>query len=100
VNHLPELERVRTKIDQLDQEIVQLLARRSLYVKQAGSLKQNESEVPAPERVEAVIRKVRDLAGNHGLDQDLVESVYRVMINEFIQLELRHQHEANGSHDS
>jgi isochorismate pyruvate lyase len=83
------LDEVREQIDRIDAEIVRLIARRSEQVARAGSLKVSRSDIPAPDRVEAVIRKVRDAAELEGVDPDLVEKVYRTMISEFIQQEIR-----------
>jgi isochorismate pyruvate lyase len=53
-------------------------------------LREKDTEgVKDPKRVEKVIKKVRDLAKEKGIDEDLVESVYRTMITEFIALEMK-----------
>jgi len=36
-----------------------------------------------------VIEKVRDLARDNDIDEDLVEAVYRTMIGQFINLEMK-----------
>ncbi|HEX3021826.1 MAG TPA: chorismate mutase [Lachnospiraceae bacterium] len=46
----------------------------------------------APNRVEAIIEKVKGLAVEEGIDAGLVESVYRTMISEFIGLEMKEFH--------
>ena len=83
------LTRVRAEIDQVDDELVAILARREQLVRRAGKLKTDESAVRAPERVEQVIAGVRRRAAAHGADADIVERVYRTMIDCNIDLELR-----------
>jgi isochorismate pyruvate lyase len=83
------LTRVRAEIDQVDDELVAILARREQLVRRAGELKSDESAVRAPERVEQVIAGVRRRAAAHGADADIVERVYRTMIDCNIDLELR-----------
>ena len=89
---LPEdcrcIEDVRENIDQIDRQIVALLAKRGSYVKQAARFKQNRAEVQAPQRVEQVIAKVTALADELGANQPVVEQVYRAMISAFINAEL------------
>lgn len=86
------LDEVRKSIDQLDQQMIQLLSERSQYVKQAASFKKNEDAVRAPDRVEAVIQKVRQLAIEYQLNPIVAENVYRAMIASFIEEEL-HEHQ-------
>ncbi|QHF47045.1 chorismate mutase [Pseudomonas sp. S35] len=82
------LEEVRDNIDRLDQQIVSLLAERGGYVSQAARFKKNADAVKAPQRVEQVIAKVRDLSHTLGANPDVTEQVYRAMISAFIQQEL------------
>ena len=53
------LEEVREQIDQIDDAIIRLIAERGKYVVQASMFKKDEKSVAAPNRVEAVIKKVR-----------------------------------------
>ncbi|TKJ58683.1 chorismate mutase [Pseudomonas sp. CFBP13506] len=82
------LEEVRDNIDRLDQQIVSLLAERGHYVSQAARFKKDTDGVKAPQRVEQVIAKVRDLSHMLGANPDVTEQVYRAMIAAFIQQEL------------
>ncbi|CRM27091.1 chorismate mutase [Pseudomonas marginalis] len=82
------LEEVRNNIDRLDQQIVTLLAERGRYVSQAARFKKDTDGVKAPQRVEQVIAKVRDLAQTVGANPEVTEQVYRAMIAAFIQQEL------------
>lgn len=95
-----QLAQVRAEIDRIDVEIVRLIAQRGQQVARAGSLKSSTSDVPAPDRVEAVIRKVRELASTEGADPHLVDTVYRTMIEAFIQRELRQVQESSNQNDA
>jgi isochorismate pyruvate lyase len=82
------LDEVRARIDQVDRQIVKLLAERGSYVKQAACFKKTIEDVKAPARVEQVIARVRMLSGEVGLDPAITEQVYRAMITAFIEAEL------------
>ncbi len=82
------LDEVRHNIDRLDQHIVALLAERGQYVSQAARFKKDADGVKAPQRVEQVIAKVRDLSHALGANPDVTEQVYRAMIAAFIRQEL------------
>jgi isochorismate pyruvate lyase len=88
IEEMESLADIRAQIDRLDQEIVALLAERGAYVRQAARFKRTEAEARAPERVEQVIGRVRELAEQWRLEPDVAERVYRAMIGAFVELEL------------
>jgi len=83
------LEQVRSHIDLIDQDLIELIATRQFYVDQAVRFKRTEQAVQAPERVEAVLAKVRAQAQAQGVDPNLIEALYKSMIQHFIQRELK-----------
>lgn len=83
------LEHAREKIDVLDTALIEIIATRQFYVDQAVRFKNSVQDVQSPERVEQVINKVRTQAIALGTDPDLVEHLYREMIQRFIQRELK-----------
>jgi isochorismate pyruvate lyase len=86
------LSEVRLRIDDLDTQLVALLARRQVLVGAAAGFKDDEHAVRAPERVDQVITAVRRKAMAAGLDPAVAEAIWRSMIAAFIELELaRHR---------
>jgi len=83
-----KLEKIRENIDRIDKQIVKLIAERSTYVAQAANFKKESDDVKAPQRVEKIINKVRGLAQEDCVNPDIVENIYREMINSFINFEL------------
>ncbi|MDJ0320019.1 chorismate mutase [Pseudarthrobacter sp. PS3-L1] len=90
-----QLAAVRIAVDEVDEQIVALIARRERLIRIAGTLKGDDAEVRAPGRVERVIEHVRSVAVKKDVDPDIVESTYRSMISGFIELEMKVHHE-NG----
>ncbi|RNA76576.1 chorismate mutase [[Curtobacterium] plantarum] len=82
------IEDVRNRIDQIDSELVKMIAQRSQCVKAAAAFKSDHSAVRAPDRVQQVIDKVRKQATEAGLPTVIIEKVYRAMIGAFIDYEL------------
>lgn len=80
-NDCHSMQELRGAIDALDAQIVQALARRATYIDRAIALKPAEG-MPArvDDRVEDVVAKVRGHAAASGLDPDLVEAMWRRMI--------------------
>lgn len=75
------LEDTRKEIDEVDREIISLIAKRIQLAQKAGQEKAN-SDIPmiAPEREEAVIQNVKQVAHSLGLDEAAIESLYHKII--------------------
>lgn len=82
-----DLNEVRANIDRLDRVIVPLLAERAGFVRQAARFKATKADVVVPARIEEIILKVRHMAREAGTDPDLVERIYRAMIDAYILFE-------------
>lgn len=87
VTSCTSLEQIRSHIDQIDSQLVALIAQRGAYVQQAAAFKRNVQEVAAPQRVEQVISKVKHLAIAHQADPHVIEATWRAMIGAFINAE-------------
>ena len=74
---------VRDNIDRIDREMIKLMAEREKYVGEAGRFKKDPAAVSAPARVEAIIAKVRTIAGEDGLAPEVGERTFRAMIAAF-----------------
>lgn len=81
------LSEIRSQIDRLDESIAGLLGERAALVHQVARFKDSEAAVIVPERIEEIIARVRGFAARDGADQDLLEAIYRSMINIFIAFE-------------
>ena len=83
------IEEIRNNINNIDEQIVKLIALRGSFVKQAAKFKKDSENVRAPKRVEEVISKVKNTARLNGANEEVVENVYKAMIESFIKLELK-----------
>ncbi|MCU1572534.1 MAG: chorismate mutase [Micrococcaceae bacterium] len=86
-----QLAAVRVAINEVDEQMVTLIARRERLIRIAGTLKADPAAVRAPARVEQVIAHVRSVAEAKNVDPVVVEATYRAMIEAFIELELKVQ---------
>lgn len=78
---------VRREIDRVDREIVTLIAERQSYIEQAGHIKATRDTVRDTPRVEDVVAKAKAKATSVGAHPDLIETVYRTMIEWCIRYE-------------
>jgi isochorismate pyruvate lyase len=88
------LSEIRAAIDAVDADLVRLLARREQLVRRAAPLKRDQQAVRAPGRVEQVVARARTHATTEGADPDVVERIYRAMVQAFIDMELTEHHRA------
>ncbi len=82
------MEHVRGEIDQLDEQLIDLIAERFGYVDRAWQLKNNPDEARVPWRINEVIEKVRARAEDRGVPPQLAEALWRQMIGWFIEYEM------------
>ena len=82
------LEEVRKKIDEVDEEIVKLIAKRNDYIKQIAHFKTSVDEVKAEERINDVISRVRQQAIDLGLSPNLINDLYVRMIDAMVESEI------------
>jgi isochorismate pyruvate lyase len=84
---LPSLAEVRVAIDELDDQLVDLLARRLAAIRRASELKGNPSDARVEWRVDEVANRVRQRARAVGFDADAAERIWRGMMEECIAFE-------------
>ncbi len=82
---------LRAQIDNIDADLIALLAERSTYIDRAVDLKKIEN-LPArtTDRVEEVVQNVRRLSQAQGLDPQLAELLWRDLIEWAIAREAVH----------
>lgn len=80
---------IRTEIDEIDRQVIQLIGQRFEYVKAASKFKTSETGVKAPERFKAMLLQRREWAVEEGLNPDAIEKMYFDLVNHFIEEELK-----------
>jgi len=82
---------IRAEIDRLDEDLVRLFAERAGYIDRAAEIKAG-ADLPAriDSRVEEVVQNVRRHAATYGLPPDLVEKLWRRLIDWSIAREESH----------
>jgi len=81
------LENIRKKIDQLDEQIIELLTDRTKLALEIGKLKQaKDSEAYAPARESEIYRKIDSLAKGP-LSSDALKAIYREIMSASLALE-------------
>ncbi|MAM61000.1 chorismate mutase [Maritimibacter sp. UBA3975] len=87
---LTDLAAIRAGIDAIDDEIMVLLAERMAHVEAVVPIKKREGiAAAAPARAQTVYDKTRARAERLGIDPDMAEAMWRVMVEAIIAREER-----------
>ncbi len=91
MDDIRDMTALRARIDALDGRLVAMLAERSRLIDRAAQIKARDG-LPAliETRVEQVVGNVRALAEAEGVDPDLIEGLWRLMMAHFIAQEERY----------
>ena len=81
------MQEVRAGVNALDDILVPLLVERSGYMTQAAKVKNNENLVRDEARIQTIIDRVRPMAEAQGGNPDLMERLYRAMMECYIDYE-------------
>ena len=80
---------VRREVNALDDVLVPLLVERVGYMTQAARLKQGAEQVRDEARIQAIVDRVRERATAEGGDADVMEAIYRSLMEACIAYEHR-----------
>ena len=89
VQHCTTMEDVRRNVNALDDVLVPLLVTRIGYMTQAARIKGDVGQVRDEARIEAIVQRVRERTAQEGGQPDVMEAVYRQLMEECIAYEHR-----------
>jgi len=79
---------IRKGIDLIDKQLIELIGKRFQYVKEIVKFKSNKEDVEAKPRYEEVLRIRKQWATEQNLNPDVIETIYKTMIQYFIEEQL------------
>ena len=81
------MEELREEIDLLDNELIGLFAKRFKFIEDAALIKNDINEIRDNARIEKIVSRVRDLAKKNNLSEDIIEELWRFII----ELSIKHE---------
>lgn len=91
------IEEVRSEIDRIDRAMIEAIAQRRAYVHAVMQFKRSEDDVHAHDRQRQMLAVRRAWAAEHGLSPEMVEGIFRTMVEHFIAEELALLQARNGA---
>ena len=81
-----DLQKLRVEIDGVDKALVEVLAKRFEISRRIGQCKKEQGLPPRDERREReMLQQRKALAKEHGIDPDLVDSIFQAVLNKVVQ---------------
>lgn len=88
VRPVTSLQDARHLIDLIDAEVIRLFSKRAKYVHQVVQFKNTPADIRAQERYDEVMRRRREMAEAAGLNPDVIEQMYKLLVENFIKEEM------------
>jgi chorismate mutase len=82
------IQEIRDCIDEMDYQILAAFGKRMEYVKEIVKFKTDRNGIVAQERQLELLQKRREWAMKFGLNPELFEEIYKILINSNVEKEL------------
>ena len=78
---------LRKELDLLDNDLIKLVSKRFKFIEEAAIIKDDVSKIRDNDRIENIIKRLRELAIDNDISPDIVEKLWRFIIELSIELE-------------
>ena len=87
VMQFENMKELREEIDLLDNELIILFSKRFKFIEDAALIKNDINDIRDNERIEKIIKRLRNLAKKNNLSEDIIEKLWRFIIELSIEQE-------------
>ena len=84
-----KLNLLRKKLDNLDNDLLKLIKKRSIYVNNVLKLKTLKSEIVDQKRINFILKKIKDKSIKEKIDPKITHRIWKNMIWSYIDFERR-----------
>ena len=84
-----KLNRLRSKLDKLDNSLISILKKRTNLVKQVLSLKVNKNEIVDRKRINKILKEIKKKSIRNNIDPKITKRIWINMIYAYIDYERR-----------
>ena len=84
-----KLKLARTKVDQLDQKIFNLIKKRTQIIKYMLSLKKSKKEIVDHKRNNEILKKIENKSIINGIDPRITRRIWKAMIWSYVDFQKR-----------
>ena len=87
--NLKKLNKLRKRLDILDNSFIKLIKKRTSLVKQVLLLKKNKNEIIDKKRIKIILKRIKKKSINNGIDPKITNRIWKNMIWSYIDFEKR-----------
>ena len=84
-----KLEKVRNKLDKLDNKLINLIKRRTILVNEVLKLKEHKRDIIDKKRISLILKKIRSKSIQKKIDPKITNRIWKNMIWSYIDYEKR-----------
>ena len=84
-----KLDIIRKKLDQIDNQLLGIIKKRSLLVNEVIKLKENKSEIIDRKRINSILKNIKAKSMKNNIDPKITNRIWKNMIWSYINYERR-----------
>ncbi len=84
-----KLNKIRKKLDKLDDSLIKIIKKRTLLVKKVLSLKEKKSEIIDHKRINKILKHIKSKSIKNNIDPRITKRIWSNMIYAYIDYEKR-----------
>ena len=84
-----KLEIIRKKLDQIDNQLLAIIKKRTFLVNEVVKLKENKSEIVDQKRISSILKNIKTKSIKNNIDPKITNRIWKNMIWSYINYERR-----------
>ena len=84
-----KLNKIRLKLDKLDNTLIQIIKKRTNLVKKVLALKEKKNQIVDRNRIKIILRNIRKKSLKNNIDPKITNKIWKNMIAAYIEFEKR-----------
>ena len=84
-----KLNKIRFKLDKLDNSLLKIIKKRTLLVKKVLALKEKKNQIIDQKRIKFILKNIRKKSLKNKIDPKITQKIWRNMIYAYIDFEKR-----------
>ena len=84
-----KLSKIRLKLDNLDNDLIKVIKKRTNLVKKVLALKENKNQIVDQKRIKSILKNIRQKSIKNNIDPKITNRIWKNMIWSYIDFERR-----------
>jgi len=84
-----KLSKIRLKLDNLDNDLIKVIKKRTNLVKKVLALKENKNQIVDQKRIKSILENIRQKSIKNNIDPKITNRIWKNMIWSYIDFERR-----------